>query len=166
MSFTDIVQNAAGISATVATLTLLVGMVTLIKTLFEYTNQNSMKRFEKFQEMRKRFKEDTRFQEICFLLEDDSKQLQEVHFKDKRDFLGFFEEIALMHNSSLLKTQVAHYMFGYYAIRCYESENFWRGVNRNSYYWAIFCKFARDMKAIEETILDGATPGQLEQFRF
>ena len=85
-SFSNVVQNAAGISAIVAALTLLVGVGTLAKTLAEYTNQNSMKRFEKFQEMRKRFKEDKHLQEICFLLEDDSPTLREVHFKQKKNF--------------------------------------------------------------------------------
>ena len=71
-----------------------------------------------------------------------------------------------MHNSGLLRTSVAHYMFGYYAIRCYQSKNFWNDVNRDSYYWAIFVNFARKMEAIEKTIVDGATPEQLERFKF
>jgi hypothetical protein len=40
-------------------------------------------------------------------------------------FLGFFEEVALMMNSGLIRKEVAHYMFGYYAIHCWDSKNFW-----------------------------------------
>jgi hypothetical protein len=166
MNFSDIVQNAAGISAIVASLSFLVGAVTLIKTRAEYIQQNSMKRFEKFQEMRKRFKEDDTLTEICFLLEEDSDKLRDdVHFKQKLDFLGFFEEVALMHNSGLLRTSIAHYMFGYYAIRCYQSEKFWSNVNRGSHYWALFGSFARKMEEREKTF-DGVAIKQLERFKF
>jgi hypothetical protein len=40
-------------------------------------------------------------------------------------------------------------MFGYYAIRCWESENFWAEINRESSYWIVFKKFVEKMKLIE-----------------
>jgi|HubBroStandDraft_3_1064219.scaffolds.fasta_scaffold174203_2 hypothetical protein len=166
ISFSDIVHYAPGISAIVATATFLVGIVAFIKTLMEYTQQNSMKRFEKFQEMRKRYKEDPVLREICTLLEDDSERLRDMPFKQKLIFLGFYEEIALMHNSGLLRPSIAHYMFGYYAIRCYQSKNFWNNLNRDSYYWAVFVNFAKRMEAIDDKIDDDTTPKELERFRF
>jgi hypothetical protein len=149
MSFSDIVQNAAGISAIIATLTLFIGVVAFAKSVLEYVKQNSLKRFENFQEMRKRFR-DENFQEICYLLEEDDPKLLDLHYKQRRDFLGFYEEIALMHDSRLLKTPIAHYMFGYYAIRCYESVNFWHGLEKDSLYWSLFVRFAKQMKEIED----------------
>lgn len=56
-----------------------------------------------------------------------------------------------MMNSGLVRKDVAHYMFGYYAIRCWESEHFWSEVNRKSIYWALFRDFVEKMKAIEKT---------------
>jgi hypothetical protein len=76
-----------------------IALVTLVKGFIEFTAQGAQKRVEQFASMRKRFKDDTGFKEICDLLETDHPKLREVPFKDKRDFLGFFEEIALMLNS-------------------------------------------------------------------
>lgn len=50
-----------------------------------------------------------------------------------------------------MKKHVAHYMFSYYAIRCWESENFWQDLNRESYYWALFRDFVFEMKKLEES---------------
>jgi hypothetical protein len=108
--------------------------------------------------MRYRLKDSAVFQEICALLEADDQKLDEVPFKDKRDLLGFFEEVALMMNSGLIRKNVAHYMFGYYAIRCWESEHFWSNVNRESIYWALFRDFATTMKTMEKTF--GVTTAQ------
>jgi len=53
-------------------------------------------------------------------------------------------------NSGLIKPQVAHYMFGYYALLCWESEEFWTGVNRLSDYWSLFADFCEQMKLQHE----------------
>lgn len=127
-----------------------VALVTLIKGVVEYAHQGAQKRAERFTSMRIRFKEDTSFKEICDLLETDDPRLAQVPFKDKRDFLGFFEEVALMLNSKLIRPAVAHYMFGYYAIRCAESDNFWSDVNRDTPYWALFNDFVARMKMAEQ----------------
>ena len=102
-------------------------------------------------ELRKRLKENQTFKEICNLLEIDDQGLREIPFKEKRDFLGLFEEVAIGLNSRLIKLPVAHYMFGYYAVRCWESKHFWSGVNRSSHYWVLFSDFAQRMKRIEES---------------
>ena len=128
----------------------IVALGTLIKGLVEYSHQGAQKRAEQFSAMRIRFKDDEQFKEICVLLEADDPALTEVPFKDKRDFLGFFEEVALMLNSGLIRPAVAHYMFGYYALRCAESENFWHDVNRESPYWALFNDFVREMRVVED----------------
>jgi hypothetical protein len=101
--------------------------------------------------LRVRFKSDEKFRQICDLLEIDDPALREMPFKAKRDFLGFFEEIALMVNTGLMRKNVAHHMFGYYALRSSNSKNFWSDVNRESYYWAVFFHFVKQMEAIEES---------------
>jgi len=68
---------------------------------------------------------------------------------DRYYFLGYYEEIAIAMNSKLIKNDVAHYMVGYFAIRCWESENFWKGINRKSYYWSVFKKFVDTMQKLE-----------------
>jgi hypothetical protein len=112
----------------------IVGVVIAIFTfahgIIEYIKQGSQKRAEHFNNMRKKLKENSTFTKIRELLEDNDKALCDVSFSDRRDFLGFFEEIALMVNSKLLRKNVAHYMFGYYVIQCWNSEHFWIDINK------------------------------------
>lgn len=82
--------------------------------------------------MRERFKNNKIFQKICNLLDTNDEGLLEIKFEEKRDFLGFFEEVAIAMNSGLIKPQVAHYMFGFYAIKCWESGKFWDGNDVNN----------------------------------
>jgi hypothetical protein len=122
---------------------------TFFKGIIEYVKQGSQKRAEHFDIMRKKLKENNVFKNICTLLETDNKELENISFADKRDFLGFFEEIALMMNSGIIKKEVVHYMFGYYAIQCWDSNSFWININRKSIYWRLFKEFAIAMKRIE-----------------
>jgi len=119
--------------------------------IFEYKNQNKLKRVEQFIGLRKRFKENDVFNKIRELLLHNDENIKNVPTKEKTDFLGFYEEIAIMVNSGVMRKKVSYYMFGYYAIRCWESEGFWCNIYRNSIYWSVFKKFAEDMKKIEKT---------------
>lgn len=138
----------------------IIALLTLMKGVYEYTRQNAQKRAEYFLDMRKRLNEES-IREICALLEKDDDRLRDLEFKDKRYFLGLFEEIALMMNSGLVRREVVHYMFGYYAIKSWESDKFWRGLRREDPYWALFSKFADEMKGIERTF-----KFRLRKFRF
>ena len=84
------------------------------------------------------------------LLENDNDGLRNVDVNERQKFLGFYELVAIAHNSKILKKQIAHYMFGYYTIRCLDSNNFWVGINKNIGYWALFVAFASEMKKIEQ----------------
>jgi hypothetical protein len=106
----------------------IVAVGTLIKGITELSRQNALKRAEHFQVIRQRLKNNSTFKDILDLVERNDPTLRTVPFKDKRDLLGLFEEIALMLNSRLIRREVAHYMFGYYALRCYQSDDFWSDV--------------------------------------
>jgi len=127
-----------------------IALLVLGKGVFEYASQGAQKRAEQFFAIRARLKDNESFKEICDLLERDDPSLASIAFKEKRDFLGLFEEVTLLMNSRLIRKPVAHYMFGYYAIRCWESEHFWADVNRESPYWAAFRKFVAEMRAVED----------------
>ena len=129
-----------------------IALLTLAKGVMEYTIKNTLDRFGKFQEIRKRMKESKEFQTILKLAETNDMKLTEIEFVQKRDLLGLFEEVTLMLYSKIIKKEVAHYMFGYYAVRLYEANYFWNDVNKGSYYWSVFCNFAEDMKAIENKL--------------
>jgi hypothetical protein len=135
----------------------IIALFAFIKGVLEYAKQGAQKRAEQFLEMRNRFKKNESFRDICALLEHDDPKLQDIEFKEKRDFLGFFEELALVVNSGLIRREIAHYMFGYYAIKCWRSENFWINakskINRDSIYWALFKDFVDKMNKQRTIVL-------------
>jgi hypothetical protein len=128
-----------------------VALGTLLRGGYEYTKQGALRRAEQFTSLRVRFKENESFRTLCAMLDEDDEQLADAEYKDRRDLLGFFEEIALMTNSRLLRPAVAHYMFGYYAIRCWESDAFWHEINRESDYWRLFRDFVDQMMEREQS---------------
>jgi hypothetical protein len=129
----------SGVGATVA-------IATAIKALIEYRKQGVTKRAEIFLQMRSRLREDPSFKNICQLLETDDEELKEIPLIEKDRLIGFFEELALMKNSGFINDQVSLYMFGYFAVQCLDSKNFWHGLNKSHNLWALFMDFATQMK--------------------
>ncbi len=138
-------------AAVIAGLSVLVAAFTLAKGLIEYRKQGVTKRVELFLQLRTRLRHDPVFVKICDLLEVDSKELQDIPLVERDRFIGFFEELALIRNSGLINDQVSLYMFGYFAIRCYQSSNFWHGLNRNQPFWSLFMDFAQQMESAQRT---------------
>lgn len=126
-----------------------IAVVALIKGVIEYSKQVTIKRAEYFLNMRRQLKETQTLKELCDLIELNDPKLVTIPLKDKLHLTGFFEEIALMMNSGLIRKNVAHYMFGYYALRCWESTHFWQGLNRETMYWSLLRNFVEEMKEIE-----------------
>jgi hypothetical protein len=65
------------------------------------------------------------------------------------------DELALLHNSGLLRLDVAHYMFGYYVINSAKSSDLWAGIFRKDSesgrdYWSAFFELARRMEQLEK----------------
>ncbi len=154
LDLTQWVQVGSVVGALIAT-------ATLVKGLCEYQKQTALRRAEHFFKLRERLKENESFKEICNLLDHDDPKIAETPFEDKRDFLGLFEEVALALNSGLIRAPVAQYMFGYYAIRCWDDDNFWKDVDRDSLYWRLFRHFVEKMKSIES-----GRPLRPEKYKF
>jgi hypothetical protein len=143
------------------TIGVVVAASALVLSFLEYVKQGAQKRAEHFFTMRERFKNNEKFQNICNLLNTNDERLCKTSFQEKLNFLGFFEEVAIAMNSGLIKPDLAHYMFGFYAIKCWENKNFWDGnkdnaenidsnqINQNSKYWVVFNDFAQRLKEIE-----------------
>ena len=125
-----------------------IGLATLIKAIIEYKRSTATKRLELFLAMRTRLREDEEFKTICQLLETDDEKLRDIPLIQKDRFTGFFEELAIMRNSGLINDDVTLYMFGYFAIRCNQSKNYWHGLNRNQQLWSLFFSFAEDMERV------------------
>ena len=129
----------------------LIALVTFFHGVLEYGRQGAQLRTQQFVQMRRRFMEEASFREMCTLLISDDPRLRDIPTQEKRNFGGFMEEIALLVNSGVLKKEVAHYMFGYYAILCWKSDNFWHGIDRNSIYWSLFRDFVSQMELCEKS---------------
>jgi hypothetical protein len=130
----------------ISAVAVIVGFITLIKGLIEFRKSTVTKRLELFLSMRSRLREDSNFIEICELLEGDHAKLRAIPLVQKDRFTGFFEELAVMRNSGLMTDELALYMFGYYAILCNKSENYWHGLNKKQVLWSLFFDFASDME--------------------
>jgi hypothetical protein len=134
-----------------------IALSTLIKGTLEYIKQGAQKRTELYFQMSEKYSD---FLDICTWLDDEQKEenvqaLRALPYARKVDFVAFHEELAMMMESRLIRPAVAHYMFGYYAILCWESENFWddsSGLGRDSRYWALFHSFVEQMRHEKKTL--------------
>ena len=131
----------------------LIGLITFIKGVWEYSRNNAMKRAEYFATLQRELHELVSTTRLGELLEHESPEVATVSYDDKLRFLGFFEKVALMLNSGLVRKEVAHYMFAYYAILSYNNPLFWQNMDKNSYYWSLFCSFSKDMIQVRDNAL-------------
>lgn len=156
MLFQQIVANidwktAAAVVAAAAAL------ATLIKGTLEYVKQGAQKRTELLLQMRDRWR---KFTPICELLDhqgmkEHMEELRLLPYREKLDFVGLYEEIALMTESGLIRRPVAHYVFGYHAIKCSKCDVFWNdtdGLNRDSPNWRLFHAFAKRMQEEQKAL--------------
>ena len=128
----------------------IIALTTFLTGVMEYARQGAQNRAQNFVQMRRRFMENETFREICTLLMTDDSKLRELPLQDKRNFGGFLEEVALMVNARLIRREVAHYMFGYYVLLCWKSENFWVGLDRDGVYWSLLRDFTGQMQELEQ----------------
>lgn len=126
---------------------LIVALWGLYKGFFEFHLQGKQKRAEIFLKKQGEYFGNKSFNDIRGLLENDDPRLTELGFEEKRAYLTFFEEIAVLKNSRLINSDLAYYMFGYYATKCLESKHFWSNINKNDIFWNVFLRFATDMQA-------------------
>ena len=130
--------------------TAVIAAVTIIKGYAEYRLSAVQKRVELFEKYRQKMKENEILKTIIGLLEQESADIRTVQRTDRYFYLGYFEEIALLVNSRVLKPEIAHYMFAYYAKLCWANDNFWHDINRDSIYWRVFREFVEQMIELEE----------------
>ena len=126
-----------------------VALITFFFGVLEYIRQGRQSNASNFVQMRRRFLESDLFRRVLDLLATDDPGLRELSVQDRRNFVGFLEEVALMANSRIIRPEVAYYMFGYYVLLVDRSEHIWAGIDRDGPYWAVFRNFVCDMKTFE-----------------
>jgi len=124
-----------------------VALIGLLSGSVEYFRRGRQERAQHFLDLRRRFLEDESFRRILNMLATDDEGLQTLPIQERRNFVGFFEEVALMVDSKLIRLEVAHYMYGYYVLLVADSKNFWAGLDPESEYWSVFRGFAGRLRS-------------------
>ena len=138
-----------------AVLTGVAAVFTVARATVEYRRQGAQRRAELFADIRKRLKSEPRFARLTELLVSDDEALASLPFIDKWDFLGLIEEVGLLTNTGLIREEVSHHMFAYYALRCDASTHFWRGskpIDRTHPNWAVFNDYVARMRELSGRI--------------
>jgi len=130
-------------------------IITFTKGVTEYSKQGIEKRANLFMELEEKFFNNASFVEICELLDSNETNLASINYKNKIEFVAFFEHIALLVNSGLLNLKLVSYVYGYYIVKCCESDHFWsEDLDRKSEYWMLFFALAEDVKSIKIINID------------
>jgi len=124
-----------------------VAFVTFASGLLQYVKQGHQRRAENFVQMRRRFLESELFREISNLLPGDEARLATLPIQDRRNYIGFLEEVSLLVNSRLIRSEVAYVFFGYYVRLADESGNLWVDLDKGSPYWVMFRRFAEQVRS-------------------
>lgn len=155
------------IASNATTITAIIAVCVFAKSIYEYTLQNKLKRFEKYQDIAGQWDENKDLQEIRRLLDFENKSaLAKADPEKKQNFIHCYEDIAVMCESGLLNEKMAFYMFGFYAIRSLQSKEFWTGLNEGDFYYTLFRRFATRMEVIEKRINDRLDDPRRWRFKF
>lgn len=107
-----------------------------------------LRRFEKFQEMQKRYREDPSINAVLQAMYHDQYPDYKVPLADvppghKFVFMGFYEEVAVMVNSRLMDPDMAYWTLGQDAAFFYNVEKTWHADKT----WTLFNTFAQEVAA-------------------
>lgn len=136
----EVIKNIATILGTIA------AFWGLYKGVLEFSLQGAQKRAEIFLKKHNEYFSNKSFNEIRTLLEKDNEELRAIGIEEKRAYLTFFEEVAVLKNTGLIKPDLAYYMYGYYATKCLESTHFWSNIHKKEIFWNVFIRFATEMQ--------------------
>lgn len=130
----------------------IIGIITLMKGIYEYILQGRQKRAEYYQKMKDKFRTEEKLKNIHEMIEKHKKGEElKIDIVAKFYYVGFFEEVALATNSNLIKFNVAYHMFGHYAIDLKKNKEFWNNESlKDEQYWVIFTKFINDIETYKK----------------
>jgi hypothetical protein len=128
----------------------IIALITLAKALHEYTRQLEEKRAEQFINLRTAYKNLPHFQEIIkYLYKIDGYRSLPPTIA-RMEFMAFFEDIAFLMKSGLIRKEVAFYMFGGDVIKAWENSAFWGNEFKENYHWFLVNEFKEEMEEMEE----------------
>lgn len=128
------------------------------KELADRETSAKLKRTEFFLSQHRRLFDNAEIYSVLCLIDDDDPLLAAREMADKkRKFLTFFEEIALLVDSDQIRSDVAYYMFGYYARCAREGMNFGVDIDLSPIHWGLFYKFTDAATAFVNQHVSGPT---------
>jgi hypothetical protein len=124
-------------------LSLVVAVGTLVKAVMEFKRQNALKRFEKYQEMNNVYTHDATLTAFRDALRAGGETLAKYEVIEKYRFMAFYEDIAMMCQSGLMRIEVAAYLFGYDARKAANTDEFAANLEniREDPNWTLFWCF-------------------------
>lgn len=150
MSLVSGLIAALGPFSTLATMaaalvTFLTGAIALGRSLTEYRLQGAQKRADLVLKRNADFMNNSVFARVRASLESLQQEPGVITFEEKRQFMTFLEEIALLSNTKLISKELTYYMFGYYAAITLHRYWFWQDFVDRERDWPVFMAFAREM---------------------
>jgi hypothetical protein len=153
----DMSEYTETVTATVAVLGVLGGMITFGWHTYEYMKKNALDRFNKFLVINKEFETDK-----CILKVRDAAEKKDwagVTKDDKYYFMTFYEQLALMMQSKLIMKSIVFYYYGFELIRIYKDEKFWEGNDsKEDPFWRLFAEIYAQMTRYRDDHPDGKYP--------
>ena len=138
--------------------------------LWNQYRDNQRKRFELFFRLRDYFRTSNNLGRLCDLIEKgEVEKIKQIDADDRSELPAFFEELGLIVNSGTLRSDLVHYFFGYYIIKCWESDAFWDGLlagdkRANDPYWCLLRNFVEEMRR-QENRLHSNPDGTVKRLR-
>jgi hypothetical protein len=113
--------------------------------------EGRLKRFENFQQMQSRYRQDPSIQAVFRSLypeqyRGDTGKQPSATTKNKLDFMGFYEELAIMVNSGIMRPDAAYYTFGVDAVEFWKKEQYWHDDPT----WKLFNSFVQNAKRFQK----------------
>lgn len=132
-------------------ITLCIAIGTLLKYIQDKTvaqkqelESRKLERIKFFLDQSRRLFDDPDLRSVLKHIDGDDPELADPsHWDNNRKFLVFIEEIELLIRSRMLDDDACQYMFGYYANRALEGDNFKSGIDFKEEHWKLFTEFAR-----------------------
>lgn len=81
----------------------LIALLTFLLSYLQHQKQGKQKRVDLYLEMERRLFNNDNFQEIRLLLQKGEPEITRIERKMRSDYVGFFENIAMLMNSKLIK---------------------------------------------------------------
>jgi len=127
---------------------LLVASIGGVRALIEYRRRSAQDRLTLLLKMQEAV-QSSRFTLIRDHLET-GKSFSDISKADRGDYAQIFENVALLRNAGFLRRELAHYMFGFEALRCWRDKGFWVGMEQDKW-WRLLSSFAAELEAAEGT---------------